>query len=190
MIKSEAKGQAELLGEGEGDGVLLLTSKKCNGNDQQWKFSYLCFCSAGPLLTEKPLNRFEFPALPQWGSSEMESRGAGVSSAWLPFDLHPSPGEHLLPPLLFGQHCPNCLLSNNQVISPAQATCKPALGLGTATPDPKKKTNERDTKPPLWGHSCAGLVVVWGVKTSFPPRSSQAFIAAQCTDEVGNYPTS
>lgn len=102
MIKSEAMGQAVLLGEGERDGVLLLTSKKSNGNDQQWKFSYLGFCSAGPLFTVKPLNRFE------WERSEMEPRGAGASSAWLPFDLHPAPGEHLLPPQLFGQHCPAC----------------------------------------------------------------------------------
>lgn len=108
MIKSEAKGQAVLLGKGGEMGVLPLTSKKTNGNDQQWKFSYLGFCSAGPLFTVRPLNRFEFPALPQWGRPEMESRGAGISSAWLPFDLHPSPSEHLLPAQLFGQHCPAC----------------------------------------------------------------------------------
>lgn len=75
--------------------------------------------------------------------------------------------------------------SNHQVISPTLFhLLQTSTGLGHCHSWPLW-----ETQPPHWGHSCTGLVVVWGIKTSFPPLSSHAFMAAQCTDKVGNHPT-
>lgn len=169
MIKSEAKGQAVLSGEREGDGVLLLTSKKNNGNDQQWKFSYPGFCSAGPLFAMKPPSRFEFPALLDW---ERTAEELGSSQPGCPLICTLTSCATPPSPAVWAGHPQLAQLPWEQQ-EPGYSTCKPALGLGSAIPDPSEKPN----------HPTQGG---FGIKISLPPLSSHAFIAAQCTDKVGN----
>lgn len=75
--------------------------------------------------------------------------------------------------------------SKNPVTPPAQADLQTSTGLGHCCSWPLW-----ETKPPHRGLSRTALVVVLGIKISFPPLSSHAFIPAQCTDKVWNYPTS
>lgn len=161
MIKSEAKGQAVLLGEGEGDGALLLTSKKTNGDDQQRKFSYLGFCSTGPLFTVKLLNRFESPALLHWESPEMDSRGAGIIWAWLVFTCtltrcapSPTPAFWVTLPS-FLSFPPRAAIT--KLFHLHGQTCKPSLGLGTAIPGCFETPNH-----PTEGIPALGWQWFWG----------------------------